>query len=239
MCGTEMAEKQIKDIRYFESNSANITGNSLPTHIGEIFELPKAYPAVGQKFALMLRERGFTLSDYDHLYIDLSTYLAPGECVMSDRITEKWLRYADYGLDPEVVNNLSDDDKLKLLNEITKEVLLNFCAKNDEDREMIETISDIIGHGGDAIDIVYQEKNDKAVNVKVILNILHDGQCRLFVVIEDLEGQQLLREQIALAEDLSEAMQYAGTILIRKNRVVIKPRNNVFTKDLHPTELTF
>lgn len=238
-CDVFMSEKVIKDIRYFESSTANIAGNSLPTVVGELYDLPKGYVTIGEKFALLLRERAFLLTGYDHLYINLSTYLPDGESVLSERISEKWFRYLDYGLDPKRMNDLSDEEKMVLLIDVTCELLLRFCVKNEQDRTTILEVAELVRHGGEAVDIVFQSKKDKVVQVKVILNILNDGQCKIFVCVEDYEGNTLVREQIALAEDLNQAAQYAGTILIRKNRVVIKPKNNVFTKDLQPTEIGF
>lgn len=33
------------------------------------------------------------------------------------------------------------------------------------------------------------------------------------------------------------ALDHAGTILVRKNRVVVKPKNNVHTKNVQPLEI--
>ena len=81
--------------------------------------------------------------------------------------------------------------------------------------------------------------NDKAVNVKVMAKLFDNGECQMNVLVESMAGKLIKEQQLVRAESLAQALQYAGTILIRKNRVVIKPINNVLTKDLQPVEIIF
>ena len=52
-------------------------------------------------------------------------------------------------------------------------------------------------------------------------------------------GKLLTEQELCQCDNLQQALQYSGTILIRKNRVVIKPINNVTTKELQPIEIPF
>ena len=60
--------KVIKDIRIYRSKIENIPGNPLPDSFNN-FELC----CVTSRIVMKLRENGFELGDYDHLYINLTT----------------------------------------------------------------------------------------------------------------------------------------------------------------------
>ncbi len=61
--------KKIADIRYFQSTIPNIDGNSLPT---TYFFDAKLF-AVSHRIVMKLREQGFSLGDFSHLYLNITT----------------------------------------------------------------------------------------------------------------------------------------------------------------------
>ena len=234
-----MSAKLIQDISYMENTVQTTIGSRLPEAVGSLYYPSKHYAVIGQRFALLLREAGFTLPDFERLVIVFSQGLSDKEAYVSDRITDKWMRYVDYGLDSEGFNSLPEKEKQQRIFDLTRSILLKVFADNEDKREMVERAAQKIREYGEDLDIVYQMKNDKVVNVKVLLNIFDDEACKLSVKIEDMVGNLLVEQELVKAESLSQALQYCGTILIRKNRVVIKPINNVLTKDLQPVEIGF
>ncbi len=235
----EMSAKVIRDISYMENTVQTTIGSRLPEEVGEIYHPSKHYAVIGQRFALLLREAGFKLTDFERLVIVFSQAMPKGEAAISERITDKWMRYVDYGLSVEDFERLSDAEKQQEIFQLTKAILLNFFADTKEKKRMVEDAAKKIENDGEALDIVYQMKNDKAVNVKVMAKLFDNGECQMNVLVESMAGKLIKEQQLVRAESLAQALQYAGTILIRKNRVVIKPINNVLTKDLQPVEIIF
>ena len=88
-----MKEKILKDIRYFESNEDNISGNWLPHYTGNIYEFSKEIHAIGERISRKLNECGFVSGEFDHIYINFSTVLEDSELIISQRKPENWLIY--------------------------------------------------------------------------------------------------------------------------------------------------
>lgn len=234
-----MTAKVIQEIVFMENTMETTIGSSLPEAVGTLYQLAEGYIAVGQKIALSLKEKGFTLMDFDHLTIVLSEAVPEEAIVFSERITNKWMRYVDYGIKRDRLNNLPSQKQEDALLDIAQRVLRELFVDTAEKAAMLDdTIAAIQAHR-DGLDIVYQFKQDKVVRVENIVTIYPKGYCRLVAKISDLEGHLLTEQELCRCDNLQQALQYAGTILIRKNRVVIKPVNNVMTKELRPIEIPF
>ena len=59
--------KPISDIRLYRSNIPNIDGNSHPSEFA-----PKQLNIIVTRIVMKLRENGFSLGDFDHLYINFT-----------------------------------------------------------------------------------------------------------------------------------------------------------------------
>lgn len=62
--------KVISDIRLFKSDIANIDGNSYPSAFTS-----KEQNIVIHRIVMKLREQGFLLGEFDHLYVNFTTCL--------------------------------------------------------------------------------------------------------------------------------------------------------------------
>lgn len=65
--------KIISDIRVYKSVVDNIDGNSMPASLGN-----KPLNITVHRIVMKLRENGFSLGAFDHLYINLTTCIEPG-----------------------------------------------------------------------------------------------------------------------------------------------------------------
>lgn len=234
-----MTAKVIQEIVFMENTMETTIGSRLPEEAGSLYQLAEGYIVVGQKMALLLREKGFTLMDFDRLTIVLSEAVPEGAIVFSERITDKWMRYVDYGIKRDVLNALTPKEQEDALLEIAQRVLRELFVDTAEKAAMLEEAVKAIQTYTEEIDIVYQSKQDKVVRVESVVTIYSSGHCRLAAKIMDLEGKLLTEQELCQCDNLQQALQYSGTILIRKNRVVIKPINNVTTKELQPIEIPF
>ena len=234
-----MTAKAIQEIVYMENTMETTIGSRLPEELGSLYQLTHNYIVVGQRMALLLREKGFTFNDFERLTIVLSESVPEGEAVLSERITDKWMRYVDYGVARETLNALSAQEQEDAVLVIAQSVLKQLFCDTPEKAAMVdEAVAEIRAHL-EEIDIVYQSKQDKTVRVETIVTIFREGPCRMLARISDTEGKLLTEQVLSDCDNLQQALQYSGTILIRKNRVVIKPINNVMTKELQPIEIPF
>lgn len=234
-----MTAKVIQEIVFMENTMETTIGSRLPEEAGSLYQLAEGYVVVGQKLALLLREKGFTLMDFERLTIVLSEAVPEGAIVFSERITDKWMRYVDYGMKAAAINNMTPEEQDNTLLEAAQRVLRELFVDTAEKAAMLEEAVEAIKTYDEEIDIVYQAKQDKIVRVESIVTIYKDGHCRLRAKVTDLSGQLLTEQELCQGDNLQQTLQYSGTILIRKNRVVIKPINNVTTKELQPIEIPF
>ncbi len=82
--------KVIKDIRLFKSTEENVDGYS-----PQAFE-EKSLLIVLHRVVMKLREQSFSLGDFDHLYINFTTCLAPEDIQPANRSIDRetrWFRY--------------------------------------------------------------------------------------------------------------------------------------------------
>lgn len=234
-----MTAKVIQEIVFMENTMETTIGSRLPEEAGSIYQLAEGYSVVGQKMALLLREKGFTLMDFDRLTIVLSEAVPEGAIVFSERITDKWMRYVDYGIKAASVNSMTAEGQEDALLEAAQRVLRELFVDTAEKAAILEEAVEAIKTHSEEIDIIYQAKQDKVVRVESIVTIYKDGHCRLRAKVTDLAGKLLTEQELCQGDNLQQTLQYSGTILIRKNRVVIKPINNVTTKELQPIEIPF
>ncbi len=73
-------EKLILDIRFFSNIEEISPGKFQPT-----FEIPKNAHAFGARVARKLRELGFILGDFDHVYITFTTEVSENHVGQSEK----------------------------------------------------------------------------------------------------------------------------------------------------------
>lgn len=234
-----MTAKLIQEVVYMENTMETTVGSRLPEALGSLYQLTENYIVVGQKMALLLREKGFTFNDFERLTIVLSESVPMGESVLSERITDKWMRYVDYGVARERLNALSADEQEEAVLVIAQNVFKALFADTEEKAAMVDAAVEDIRANMEEIDIVYQSKQDKTVKVETVITLFRQGHCRIMAKVYDTADVLLTEQLLSDCDNLQQALQYSGTILIRKNRVVIKPINNVMTKELQPIEIPF
>ncbi len=83
-------DKIIKDIRFYESNWPNISGNSLPVNPGKIYNLSGVdLISRGQRIAGKLNGLKFVSGSFEYIYINLTTLLKDKQIEISGRAIDK------------------------------------------------------------------------------------------------------------------------------------------------------
>ncbi len=218
--------KTISDIRVFRSNIDNIDGNSQPTGFGN-----KRLIVLLRRIVMKLREYGFSLGEFDHLYINFTTCLPPDTIRPSQRSIDpyhKWYRYYDIGIPEETYNQLVSDDKIDFIIAKTHEILSTFFAFDG--KQSIEECFTEARERGEQMMVLYKTKETDKLTAYIYLQYLDSGKYFLHLIVKNLNQEEILHKHLGEVLDLS----IIGEIQLTSKKVTIKPRKNAFTQYLKP-----
>lgn len=219
--------KVIKDIRIYKSEIENIDGKSLPNDF-----MNKDLNVIIHRIVMKLRELSFSFGEFDHLYINFTVCLQNEKIRPAKRKVDQyhpWYRYYDVGVSHEVFQNLEFVESKEIIIDLIERVLLRFAADEQTKGLIKESISVALTQG-DQMLMRYKEKKSAKNSAVVFLRYLDSGIYEPIVCVYDNNGQELMRRVLPQTLDLLSI----GDIQLSSKRVTIKPRENVFTKDLEP-----
>ena len=227
----EIKYKPICDIRLYRSNIENIDGNSLP----ESFAFPKLNIMIA-RMVMKLREKGFSLGDFDHLYINFTTCLADGDMLPAKRSVDRyhpWYRYYEIGITQDRYFCLPQEDCFDFIIERITDLLDQyFCF--EENCEVKPCIDEAIVKGEEML-MLYKTKQTATMKAEIHLQMLDKGKYCPNLFVYDQNGTEILHEKLPCTVDFMSL----GEILLSKKRVVVKPRKNDLAKDLEPISFEF
>lgn len=230
--------KIINSITFAETDVSNETGEDFPIPFGHIYNVPERYTALGQRLAIMLSNNRVKLVDQDNITIVFSSYIDEGHIQNEHRLSADGSHYITIGVDPVKYNSLNDKEKINTLLQLSEKTLC-FLDADKLYKDVIKSTIETIQLKGENIDLLFQSKSDQKISVDLILKIFDNGNCSIRYLIKDIEGNLIQTNSFENAHCLSVAQQKCGSILIRKNKVIIKPQKNILCKDLAPIEIDF
>lgn len=225
--------KAISDIRLYKSLVENIPGNSMPSDFGD-----RSLNLIERRIAMKLREQAFSLGEFDHLYLNFTTCLPDNTILPSKREADRyhsWYRYYDIGVSQELFEHLGSSDTVAVIIALLKQTLLQYFAPDEPARNIIEAAVEEAVTKGPEMLIRFKEKKAAKTAAVIYLQLLDNAQYQPILSVCDLQGNELLREALALTIDFSSL----GEIQLGSRKVTVKPRKNVFAKDLQPATFTF
>ena len=172
-----MPNRILKDIRYFESDKPNISGQSLPSYFGKILIPTKDTNYIGQRIARKLNELKFSYGEYDHIYINFTTVLKENEIKISDRKIENTIKAIDYGLDQIKFNNLNELEKNKFIISATIEILKKIS--NSENFLLVEEMEKQLNQFGTELKINFKENQINLIPKKSFRAYLYNGRYKI------------------------------------------------------------
>ena len=110
----------ISDIRIYRCTVENVTGVT-PEGFAS-----KELNAVATRICMKLRENRFSMGDFDHLYINLSTRLPLGEVRPANKEPDRyhpWYRYYDVGISRSLYDSLETPDCIPIVSGLIEMVL--------------------------------------------------------------------------------------------------------------------
>ena len=217
----------IKDIRLFESEGPAASATYMRGLYG--FDGMDMQDIL-QRLLFLLRHEGFSLGDFDHLYMNYTTSLPHGQVRRDSRGRDPyfpWFRFVDCGCDREIFGAMTMEDQRRFLTEaIRKAVRLHAdeanCAIFDS------CYAKVMELGAD-LEIPYKEKSGEHLRITVSTTIDDETQYHPIVRIFDKEDKLLLEEQLKSCGRESFLAQF-GTISLGKRTVRIEPRKSDFLR---------
>lgn len=213
--------KPISDIRLYQSHVPNTDGHPHSSPLGG-----SSATIAARRIALKLRERGFSLGDFDHLYLNFTSCLAEGEVRLAQRSVDRelrWFRYVDIGFSD--VLSLDDQQIISMI----EQALLLFAADESAIQTVQSSISEALSQGENML-VRFKEKQTASGTAMIFLRILDNGLYHPLLQVHASDGTERLRADLPPCLELHAL----GEISLSRNRVTIKPRKNVFAAGLSP-----
>lgn len=219
--------KIIADIRLFHSTVENKDGNTLPSNYGD-----KKLNVILHRVVMKLREQGFTLGDFDHLYLNFTPCVAEGEICPAARSVYRefaWFRYYDIGVSKDFAEKR---DFAKIFELIKRVLLLHFPQSSPE---TVETAFSSALAEGENMLMRFKEKRAAKTSAVIFLRYLDEGKYLPLLCVYDADGKEILRRDLPASSELLQI----GEIALSSKKVTVKPRKSVFAKDLEPITFEF
>lgn len=217
----------IKDVRLYKGDQHSDSGAYSLRSFAD-----KKLTATTFRIAMKLREQGFSMGDYDHLYIVFIPCDTIEDFTLSQEVDRyhPWYRKCFVRVKQDVYDHLDNANQHTYLLDTIGKVLVS-CYANDRfgaDR-IQECIQQAVEHGDEML-MKFKEK--RSTNRYAVIYLRYRDTCCYSPLLRvwDLNGALLLEA------NLSEAimLDYLGEIQLSANRVKIKPRKNAFTADMKP-----
>ncbi len=209
----------IQDIRIYRCKVENFTGVN-----PEGFFNPKLC-AVTRRICMKLREKEFSMGDFHHLYINLTTCLEEGTVKQANKEPDRyfpWYRYYDVGISQELYNILESEECIQSVAELLEKVLKSqFSTAEFDECKISDCVSEAVSQGKDML-MTYKEKTTSKGKAVLYLRYLDNG--RYFPLLKVFD----VNENLILEKDLpeSQTLDNFGQISLTSKKVIISPRKN-------------
>jgi hypothetical protein len=224
-----MTDRILKDIRFYESEKQNIAGQSLPNELGEIFIRTKDTNYIGQRIARKLNELKFTYGEFDHIYINLTTFLKEGEIIVSNRNIDKRIKYIDFGISSENLNSLSDSEKNNFIKSVTFKVLKQISSGSN--LEVVNQTEKLIAEFDTEIKIHFKSKETTSFKIDIYYQIeTVSGGTKAVIEYKDKKNNicSSVNYKLQFYEDIYTLVD---TIGLTDNKIILKPKKS-FTANI-------
>lgn len=213
----------ISDIRIYRCTVENVTGVT-PEGFAS-----KELNAVATRICMKLRENRFSMGDFDHLYINLSTRLPLGEVRPANKEPDRyhpWYRYYDVGISRSLYDSLETPDCIPIVSGLIEMVLKTQFSTPEFDGDKISAcVSEAVTQGSDML-MKFKEKTSS--QRRAVLYLRYLDNCKYFPLLRVYDND----DNIVLEKDLPESLTLdsCGQITVSSKKVTIKPRKNSWSE---------
>lgn len=209
--------KAISDIRFYKSAEVDkyigITNKALNVKLHRV--------------VMKLREQGFSLGEFDHLYLNFTTTIPDGKVELNDKIDSHhpWFRYCNVGVSQSAYNELENSDYIY---KSLKYTLLKLYG-SQKNYEIIENSFLEAQKGAEMLMLFKEKKSAKGV-AKIHLRLLDNGNYLPLLSVIDINGKEIFKADLPETIDLN----IIGELNLSSKNVTVKPRKNAFSNHLQP-----
>ena len=225
-----MADRILKDIRFYESEKQNIEGQSMPHELGKLFVPTKDTNYIGQRIARKLNELKFTYGGFDHIYINLTTFINENEIVVSNRNVDKRIKYIDCGINPGKLNSLSDGEKNDFIKSTTFKVLAQISQ--DANLELVKQTEKLLTEFDTEIKIHFKSKETNNYKIDIYYQIeALNGGTKAIIEYQDKKNNMCGFGDYKL-QFYDDIYTLIDTINLTEGKIILKPKKS-FIANIH------
>ncbi len=209
----------IQDIRIYRCTVENVTG----VHPESFFN--KELCAVARRICVKLREKEFSMGDFHHLYINLTTCLSEGVVKPANREVDRyfpWYRYYDVGISQELYDSLETLECIPVVAGLLEKVLKSqFSTAEFDELKISDCVSEAVTQGENML-MKFKEKITSKGEAVIYLRYLDNG--RYFPLLKVFDADK----NVILEKDLpeSQTLDNYGQISLTSKKVTITPRKS-------------
>lgn len=209
--------KIIKDIRVYKDRNSHIGNKQLSLSV--------------HRMAMKLREKEFSLGDYDHLYLCFSESYPTDSVVLIDKIDRyfPWFRRVEIGVSSEELKAIETSEEPSFLFQKIEKILLTLFGGDSAKEQLIRYAIEEAAKGPQML-MFFKEKKTAKGTATVYLRLLDNAKYLPLLVVTREDGTEVLREDLPETSDLGNV----GEIQLSSKKVTVKPRKNAFTGELTP-----
>lgn len=222
--------KVIKDIRLYKSEEKNEYGHPITSSFAD-----KKLNAVIHRIVMKLRENGFALGDFDHLYINFVTFNITEKIYLSEEIDKyhPWYRKCFINVEKELYDSIGELDTHDFIINAILEVLTTCFVTEDFDSTFIKSCISHAVEQGENMLMRFKEKKSAKRKAIIFLRYLDDCIYYPLLRVYDLDDNMLFEKDLPK----TLMLDYLGEIQVSTKRIKIKPRKNAFSTS--KKEMTF
>lgn len=217
-----MKKKIIKDIRLYKSESQNEYGTYVTNSFAD-----KKLIAITQRVVMKLRENEFSLGEFDHLYINFTTYDMAEEMNLSNEVDRyhPWYRFCSVHIEKDVYDKLGTPETYDDIIHWISTIFVTYFTTEDFDESLILSCVQQAVEQGEKMLMKFKEKVNTKRKAVIFLRYL--DTCSFYPLLRVYDTE----DNLLLEKDLPKTLMldYLGDIQISANRITIKPRKNAFT----------
>jgi len=211
----------ILDIRYYEN------GSNYPRTLGKEFVFSIDAESAGARIARKLREYGFILGTYDHLYIVLTDKLPEKQIKAWSRSIDSRIRCFDCGASPSSINKMSEEKQFEFLYEATFKVLNFLASKEEAKKRLINKIKDDIRNYNTGLEILHKQKNTSLYFLSISYQIKPKGKKSIgWILYVNKKTNQSVKMPFIELEHYEDIFFLVSSASISKGTIHLKPRSS-------------
>lgn len=220
-------ESGIVDIRYFACGELPFTDGHSPGNLQSLYAFPKSVHAIGARIARKLRELGYTIPGYDHVYIVFTPVQAARTVRPSRVVLESWQRHFSVGADPAQVGALDGAEREGFVVDATLRVLRRIAGADACKRAMLRQVGREIARDGENLEIFHREFSSKALQARVSYRIHASGMRGSgWIEIEERATGRRARQAFVDLDAYDDLYALVDRVTVTKGVVTMTPRKS-------------